>query len=191
MESNRTLKNKLRKEKKELAAIKDSSTSTTAASPNTSSSCTPVDVNDKSTDNKRKIDKVTTTNHNTTNTISSSEQSTTPLKKGFRESKKAKCVELVDDIDYKYKKTDFLYTKLKKADGGQLFNCMRCLVEKKSRNMITFIATEKVICNGCYGFLLQGHKKNASADGTADGTAITTTSTTAATTDAVASSVTN
>lgn len=78
---------------------------------------------------------------------------TPPERVGFRESRKSKPVELVEDAEHTYAKDQFDFKQC--AVGEQApFTCARCLKEKKSRNKIVFLASMKVICNGCYGCIL-------------------------------------
>ncbi len=48
-----------------------------------------------------------------------------------------------------------------KLDDIPSFYCFRCKSEKKSKLRVVWHTTEgkKIICNGCYGYLLSGAKK--------------------------------
>ena len=48
-----------------------------------------------------------------------------------------------------------------KLDYPQPFYCFRCKSEKKSKLRAVWLTTEgeKIICNGCYGYLMSKEKK--------------------------------
>jgi len=83
-----------------------------------------------------------------------------------RESKKPKCIEL-ENVGFIYDKEQFIYKKNKTIGEFDNFVCSRCRKEKKSRNTVTYKKTNSIICNGCYGFLLQSASKKVSTDVTA------------------------
>lgn len=73
-------------------------------------------------------------------------------RKGFREPKKRRPLELTDE-SIVYIKEMFHHSQCKV--GEQLpFTCDRCFVIKKSRNKYTYSKNNKIICNGCYGLLI-------------------------------------
>ncbi len=73
-------------------------------------------------------------------------------RKGFREPKKRRPIELTDE-PIVYTKEMFHHSQCKV--GEQLpFTCDRCFVTKKSRNKYTYTINNKIICNGCYGLLI-------------------------------------
>jgi hypothetical protein len=58
-------------------------------------------------------------------------------------------------------KTDNDHFQLIRTDTTREFYCERCLANKKSKitvNWINPVGVTKIICNGCYGYLLSKTK---------------------------------
>lgn len=78
-------------------------------------------------------------------------------RKGFRESKKPKPVE-IDETPVIYTKEMFQHNQCKV--GEQLpFTCDRCFISKTSRNKYIYTTKQKTICNGCYALLISKGKE--------------------------------
>jgi hypothetical protein len=85
-------------------------------------------------------------------------------RKGFRESKKPKPVE-IDETPVIYTKEMFQHNQCKV--GEQLpFTCDRCFISKTSRNKYIYTQKQRTICNGCYALLIaKGKEENKKAQG--------------------------
>jgi len=78
-------------------------------------------------------------------------------RKGFRESKKPKPVE-IDETPVIYTKEMFQHNQCKV--GEQLpFTCDRCFISKTSRNKYIYTQKQRTICNGCYALLIAKGKE--------------------------------